>query len=801
MAEPIINLHVNLGNATQEIDRFGQALGRVDQKARGIYATLQDLSARYQSQGFLGAADQRALERGMQSWQRAGERLDLQRRGALTRVQATEGWLQGARALPARNEAEELRRGQLIRQTEGLFRRAQDRLYELQGQHLGRAYLQGELPLGILGNQVPGATTYGGRFTPWQPGMRSPLLSGTTPVYGGRFTPWQPGMQPPPQLLSGATAQYLGRFAPWQPGMTNPNLSGATAQYLGRFTPWQPGMQPPPQLLSGATPQYLGRFAPWQPGMTNPNLSGTTPVYGGSFTPWQPGMTNPNLSGTNPQYLGRFTPWQPGMQGPGGPGGAGQGGGGGGQPSYMLQRLAGMGGRILGLAAGVGAYEVITKGMEEYEQRQLAALRVGSALNEQYAQTERQLSSLRKQYDLLTRDAGPLLATLAYGTGRTDLAGQVAGVAQAYGVPLDRAASAQVALAHLSATRQPNLAHVLAGLPATLPMSHERFLEQVTQIAAVGGVGAIPQSPAAYRRYAEYTMGFGGRYEMNPAAAYAGRAAGLAQASSPTASAVKWQTIARLIRTNPVITLGTGETIDLRTREGQRIALQNPAAIPEMEQGMSDTIDAMSGGNAQLGVALHEEAFGTQGTYAAGREYRGMRRMQRAGGPLPGRIGQPVAPGTEVERRRAGRWRPGMDIIEREAEMVGKVSETTLIKTLEDWRTGLEKGIGQFAETVNETGNVFKAVNEEVGKLPPMLKEFAGAMIMLMAAIYGGPATAAVGAILGGGLAISGLNDELAGQYDPSGTARRPSSPYWPGGGRRMTNPTDWKTQPRRTVP
>jgi hypothetical protein len=378
--------------------------------------------------------------------------------------------------------------------------------------------------------------------------------------------------------------------------------------------------------------------------------------------------------------------------------------------------------------------------------------------------------------------------------GRAGLAvaGQVAGVAQAYGIPLAQAAAAQVTLSQLGG-RPANLGTILAGLPANLPMSHERFLEQATTVAGAGGLGGIPLSDLQVRRYTEATMGLGGRAEQFPGQTYAERYAGMARAvEDPTGAAVAWRAIAIQMKKNPIITIpSTGEQIDVRTWSGQQIALQETGALPQMEQSRKEAVDEFAGGNEELGIALHQRAFGVAKTYQARRDYYGMRRMEAEGGPLPERINAPVT-GVEadVARRRAGRYRPAMDIIEREAEMVGKWSDTGAIKAMEDIRTFMEKGIGELATVVDASGDAFKAVTDELVKLVGPLKEVASAIGDILAAV-GRPIGSAISAVadpIGGGLSVA--------FPPPAPGAPRPT--FGPGG---HAPSSGWMTHPRKTVP
>jgi len=130
--------------------------------------------------------------------------------------------------------------------------------------------------------------------------------------------------------------------------------------------------------------------------------------------------------------------------------------------------------------------------------------------------------------------------------------------------------------------------------------------------------------------------------------------------------------------------------------------------------------------------------------------------------------------------------------------MIGGVSETSLIKKLEQYRTEIEKGIGGFAQTMQDSGNIVKAFSTGLEKLSSDLQGFAAATMILY-----GAATGNIPLLVGGGLtALSATSTEIGEHYAPAGgVPRRAPGTFWPGGGRRMTQPEDWTLHPRKNAP
>jgi hypothetical protein len=610
------------------------------------------------------------------------------------------------------------------------------------------SYQQLQLMAGMARGQIPTGggppVTYGGKFTPWQPGMTNPNLSGARPVYGGHFAPWQPGMTNP--NLSGAMPQYLGKFVPWQPGMTNPNLSGATPQYLGKFTPWQPGMTNPnlsgarpvygghftpwqPGMtnpnLSGTLPQYLGNYTPWQPGMTNPNLSGTTPTYEGHFTPWYPGMTNPNLSGTTPQYLGHFSPWQPGARGPGSGGGVGAEGG----AAKTLGWIGRQAGRLGGLAVGYGAYQLVSKGMEDYETRFMGILRIGSMLDQQYQDVDTTLVRLRKTYQVLGQEGVAALTIIGRAGGAPGDVDQTIAVGRAYGIEPEQAAQAHATLALMGSERAPNLARVTgarnwAAARGIRMLPNAAFLSEVEQIAGTGGLGFAPLSGGQYGALGALMSSFGGRFAGQPGAAYGEYAAGVGGgAGTAMADALRQRAMAMLADKTPTVQLGD-RTLNIRGSYWDRMtALENAGQIGAVQQALFEQVQREAGGNQDLGKFYYQQLFGAQSKYAAGVQYEGLRNIATS---EPGGIAGFLQRGGSIEdvdvaarlaRERAGA--PEGTAIRKSAAEIQALGETGFIAGLEKIRTDVGKAVG----ALSEHSDAVKATTEAYKQLSPVTRD------------------------------------------------------------------------------
>jgi hypothetical protein len=698
MAEtPQINISVNLGNATQEIDRFGQALSRVSEKARGIYATMRELSERYQQQGFLGTADQRSLERGMQSWHRAGELLDLQRRGALSRV----------RELAARSTGAD----------DPALRAAERAMARLDAQRLGRGMLQRDFPIGMLAGQVPGqpaGVTYAGRFTPWQPGMRSPLLSGTTPTYAGGFTPWEPGMRSP--LLSGTTPTYAGGFTPWEPGMRSPLLSGTQPTYAGHFTPWQPGMQPPQQQAEQQAQERRDRLRGYAASAGISLLS-----QGGPF--------------------GRIA------------GGAATG-----------FAVAGPAGAAIG--AGVALLgEGLAKASDAaqaWQQRARGVLAVGQLLDQNFSGITTSIVRLNKEFDVLTSESVQAMDAMSRVTGRRDPEAlhRAVGFGVAYGMAPAQAAGLAGTMAMLGAPSLHPLRAVAAGArnafgTGGLPMRMDVLQEEAMRIAGIGGTAAVPMDPEYYGRIAGFVGGMGTRYqEPGAAAGFAERLArGVSTAPDPATLMLRhraidqWVADLRAQGRSTEVTIGRGpnaELVDLTSYEGRRIAMEQAWQSPELMDQYRRISEREFGFDPELRAIGFEKIVG--GNQLGPTEARRARRRAEQGGGFVQSLTAPgrATPATEaaLEAEREGRRREAIEALPGRVEaawqaMMERLGEIFSPKFLEGQLKLIEVE-GKLEQTLREQfASLSAAVNTHFPSMIEALQRFDQAMQQIVQQFLG----------------------------------------------------------------
>jgi hypothetical protein len=712
--QPTINLHVNLGNATQEIDRFGYALSRVDQKARGIYATLRELSERYKEQGFLGMADQRALERGMQSWQRAGELLDLQRRGAATRLQEMRLRAPGDPAEDPRVLA------------------AERALSRIQGQKLGRDILQQDIAQGVLAGMVPGPTNlianrpptglphgpgsapapqFLGRFTPW---TRYPG-AGTFPP-SGPVSPWGPPPMPPPPPLRGQTSAWVppstrpaGPYTSWTPGATSPYpwspWPHVPTPPSGPSSPWTP---PPGTPFWPPTPP--APVSPWSPPSVQPT---------GPFSPW------PHTGGPG----GPFTPWGPGMVG--GPGGhlaaawmgsgwRGSGGMGGGIEAGVgavapwLARGAGM---VAGLgAAGVGysAYKLLSEGMQAYETRAMGVIKLGGQMNQEYGDLDETIKGVREEFKMLAKDSVDMMGIMVRSTGQAErgTVRRLAGFALAHGMSGAEVATNYGTLARYGADRTPNMAVIEAirreGVAAggtVLPTAD--FQSAVARMATVGGTALLPMGEVERTRYATMMGLFGQKYGADPAQAFAEFAAGAGGPKSTMGEVVLGLGLEDIRRRNPILNIGDpnkgGMRLNLNNYNDWLIAKEQAGLSPDIQEAVYGRAAGMAGGNRQLQEALFGGGMGITTATGTRQILLGFEEARRqGGGTIPDYVQRPASPvvADEAEKARLDILRSNKELWNTlDLAVQGEVtSEKGFIAQLRNMRLELEKTANTVAD-------------------------------------------------------------------------------------------------------
>jgi hypothetical protein len=692
--QPTIELHVNLGNATQEIDRFGYALSRVDQKARGIYATLRELSERYQEHGFLGQADQRALERGMQSWQRMGELLDLQRRGATAR-------LQEARFRATGDPAEDPR-----------VLAAERALYRLQGQKLGRGILQEGLSQGILAGLAPGplpplpnrpppsflqsvAEAYAPIRYPPTAAQRAQEAAQAASLIGnygmGRSAlaslgaAYAPIHYPPTAAQraqeAAQSASLIGNYGMGQSALGaigaayRPIHYHATAAQQATWTAQGAslignyGMGRDALGAIGAAyapihyPATAAQLAEWTAqgaGLIGNYGMGRPPApvtYGGPYTPWGPGMVGGPGGHMAAAWMGS------GWRGSGGMGGGIEAGVGAVAP--WLARGAGM---VAGLgAAGVGysAYKLLSEGMQAYETRAMGVIKLGGQMNQEYGDLDETIKGVRAEFNMLAKDSVDMMGVMVRSTGQAErgTVRRLAGFALAHGMSGAEVATNYGTLARYGADRTPNMAVIEAmrreGVAAggsVLPTAD--FQSAVARMATVGGTALLPMGEVERTRYATMMGLFGQKYGADPAQAFAEFAAGAGGPKSTMGEVVLGLGLEDIRRRNPILNIGDpnkgGMRLNLNNYNDWLIAKEQAGISPEIQEAVYGRAAGMAGNNRQLQEALFGGGMGITTATGTRQILLGFEEARRqGGGTVQDYVQRPVSPVATDEAEKA----------------------------------------------------------------------------------------------------------------------------------------------------
>jgi hypothetical protein len=759
MAEtPEIKLTINLGNAIQQTESFAQALSRVDQKARGIFVTLRELSQRHQQQGFLGMADQRALEQGVRQWERATEIMGLRRAGAQARLSEV-----GPDAGIRTTQAEQV-------------------LTRLTQHQQGLSALR-QVVGNVFGGNIPGPTQawypgYGLQYTAAPPpGFRSRGFAG--PGFG-------PGDMRGYASAAGPGARARGVYGP-----EYESAAGLGARARGFYGP---GLGPGDMggYASAAGPGARAR------GVYGPEYESAAALgrwtYGRPYGPEYESAAGPGRPSRGRFYGPGFGPDDlSGMRGSGfePPRGGGGGGGGGGR---MGGWLGGMVGRAGGFALGYGAYQLLNMGMESYNERFRGVLQTGLMLDTQYKRLDQTVLHLGDTYQITRRKALDALRTMGAATG-TDV-GTIGAmrVGRAYDME-DQAAGFAGSLALLGTNRHPNLAQLTGQynqfVRGRALISRPRFVQAAIDVAAVGGLQAAPLSEGDYGMIAQRMVAMGGRYQADPGGAYAQEFAGFQSPAGALGTAVRQQGISDVAARQQWVRLGN-RWVNLRDPMGRLIAEQQAAQIPEIRQGIFGAAQRMAGGNTGLGMTLFGEAAGIDNAMQAADRYQAERAIAEGRGPRRADLGQEESAIDRTLREQKDLEESSRGLRLRNEEMnKQRTDEIELIDKIKAAQQNLlDTGI-KVNETYKETNSVVAASAEVFKNLNKEVMAIAG----FVGVVSGNPALMAVGAALIAGA----MAKDLAGP--PGGPAPVPVGPPGWGGGTGEGPPLNFPTtrQPRKS--
>ena len=747
-----VNLNTNAQQAAGQVDQFNQALGRVNQQARRIFASLQELSQRYQQQGFLGAGDQRTLEQGVRQWERMSQVLDLRRRGAegrLQEAQAKGGEGAGMRAMQAQGVLERLTLHQ-----EGLS--------TLRG--AVQTVLTGPVPASPLqaaqmAAGVPVTPWAAGRFGVWSgaaappppPGQLTPLqqahaalqlnqqrqAAATTAAAQARLQQVQlsaiAGGIVTGTIQAGPIQTGPRRLTALQAAHLVQQQNVATAQHFTQMQRGAAAMANLPlvqqhmiaaQMLTNMSPLQQAHMA--QFGMpTTPLQQAHTALRGQQQAPQQQGLQQAQLISLIAQM---------GPQGTGNGGGfletLGAMGAGGGR---LLGRVAGPLRAVGGLAVGLTAIQMLSQAMQAYEDRQLGILRVGRELDEQYHTIGGTLTTLRRDYFLTAREGVAAMSVLGRVTGNAEAAAlAVLGtsqVARAYGMDPVAAAQMQAQLSLYSPQGAPNpLALVGVYEQARTRgeltrMSYGRFAEEATRVASVGGFGTPLMGEVEAGDVTRMMAAFGGRYAANPGAAFAEYYGRQQAPKSVLGAALNWQTLADVMQTNPQGVPMEGAPGGMlrpgRSYIDQQVLLEEGARSPAYRASQFARAQRESGGNRDLAILLYKQMTNASTTGEALREFTALEGQSAQPGGIAGAFQTAGATATgqaAVAGRERRPYHPGEDILRRRMTPE-ELAETGVVRLLEEARTDMLKTIQDTALAFNTSKDSADALGKIFGDL------------------------------------------------------------------------------------
>ena len=712
-----VNLTTNAQQAAQQVDQFNLALGRVNQQARRIFASLQELSQRYQQQGFLGMNDQRTLERGIRQWEQHAQRLELQRQGAEGRL---------ALASTQKGEGAALR----ITQAEGVLRRLTEHQAGLGG-------LQGTIRNVLSGNVI-------GETRPWYPGYGLAYGPSGPPRPMGPFTPWYPGYGPMrgPSTPPGWTTPR-GPISPWYPGygpMQGPPAAGATPP-TGAFSPWYPGYGLP-YGPPGLTPLQAAHGLQFGGMPVTPLQQAHAQLQAQQAAQAQAGLQQAQLVSLMAQMGPQGHSWlyRVGRGAAVGAAGAAVTGGladiiGGGLGGAIGGAIGGVPGAALGYMAYRGIKGAAAT-LPARAEREVDILRLGDTLQQQFGDVRETMVAMRREYQILGSEGVRAMQGLASATGHVDRATAMATarVGRYYGMTAGESFDTLTAF-RMAGITNPNLAtgallgeRVAARYPGAI--SAQRFLMEAPRIAGAGELAAPPIPEGLAYRFQEYMAGFGGRYATQPAQAFLEQFQGFQQPRGVLGQVLQVQALDQLRRRQRFLEVG-GETLDLNDPEDFRVAQEQFGAIPEALGALQTVVGDASGGRSSLGRFLYGAAAGASATRAR-REFRGMEVYARERGSVARGLREPlnaVEAEAALERRRlAERGQVGLE--ERRARTLPEeISETTAMRAMLDSQlaltnamvtatTEINKGmpfLGPLAQAAQDLVNELKNISQAGG--------------------------------------------------------------------------------------
>jgi len=451
----------------------------------------------------------------------------------------------------------------------------------------------------------------------------------------------------------------------------------------------------------------------------------------------------------------------------------------------------------MGIVAGIGLYQNLTRAMELYEQRARGIIGIGMQLNLNFDEVGQTIDSLRGKYHILARDSLAGMQAMGRITGGFTGFSQAALIGTAFGIPVQEAAGQAALLQRITVPGVNPLATLLGtarqiGERGYEPMPPATLLQEPLAMAQMGAQfgGRVPVE--FYGQMAGLIGGMGEQFQVPGAISqfYGQLAGGLNQAPDVGVHAIRMQSLAGLrdrriaAGQSPVLNIG-GIRYDLRNVFDMEAAAEVAGQSPEIMQSYQDTINQMIGGREELRSRAEFEILG-------GRKVPRPRilQMEQAGLFAPGRfgaLGRPATIAADVETEAEGRL-----AIRRERPEFGPQRTEAEIQTgFERMGEPLVRMANELQLTMARTADSFRDGAIQLDKLNEALKTMSKdtqAVLGTLMMLSGNPAEMVLGGVMAGGAAASSMPSIyrwmlgiFGSGWSPNGQSAMPVLPTMPG--------------------
>jgi hypothetical protein len=440
----------------------------------------------------------------------------------------------------------------------------------------------------------------------------------------------------------------------------------------------------------------------------------------------------------------------------------------------MLGKFGGVLRQVAALGVGFSAVQMIGQAMQAYEDRALGILDVGRQLDEQYGTIDTTLTALGKRYQVTAREGVAAMSLLGRVTGTVETATlattDAAQVGRMFGMSPAAAAAMQANLIQYSPQGEPNLAALVGVFTQARQrgelgrMSFPRFGGEAAQVAEIGGFGTPLTGVAEAGDITRMMAGFGGRYEANPAAAFAEYTARQQAPKSVLGEALNYEAVAQVMRQHPEGVPWGNRTLHPESSwVDQQILMSEGARIPAYQAAQFAVARRHGGGSRDAATILYGQMTNAPRLAEARLEYE--TRQEQAGRPggIAGAFttqGATATGAAELAAREGRPWQPGQDIRERQM-LPEELARTGAIKLLEQARTEMLTTIKDTAAAFNDTKSAGEALGQEFGTLREAAEKLK--LVLMGMSLLPGPAGWGARA---GWLAMES-EEWLVGQFEP----------------------------------